>query len=108
MLTVLALLLVVCAVCITLGIFGPKAWALAALGGSVLIYVLAWYVWILLWWFQVVPIDKLIARLGLYRLEGIWGQLIVFVPPLLPVVIFNYLLIVVRRRRADKLSSASK
>jgi hypothetical protein len=102
----LLLLLVVSIACITVGVLQPRARFLIAVGASIILYVLSSFIWGSLLWLQIVSFDALLARAGDYRWESGWAQIIIFLPPLLPVVLFNSLLVLVSRRRRKKFSSA--
>lgn len=97
--SLLLLVLLLCVACIAIGVVKKKASVLIAFGGSVLLYLVSCYAWFALWWFNVVRVDGLFVRLGLYRTGGGWGLVAFFAPPLLPVVVFNWLLIFIRRRK---------
>lgn len=102
MFSILLLILLVCAACILFGIFKPKAWFLIVLGASVLLYVIGWYVWMMLWWFQVIRLEELFPKSEFHRAQGGWALIKLFVPPLLPVIILNCLLVVIWRRKSKR------
>lgn len=105
MLSYLLLILVVSIACITVGVLQPKARFLIAIGGSIILYVPSWFIWISLWWFQVVSFNALLARAGIHNADSGWIQILLFLPPLLPVIVFNLLLIARRRRRKKSFSA---
>ena len=102
MLFYLLLLLVLSIGCITVGVLQPRARFLIAVGASIIFYVLSSFIWMSLLWLQIVSFDALLARAGVYRWEGAWAQMIIFLPPLLPVLLFNSLLLIVSRRGKRK------
>lgn len=71
-----------------LGSRGPN-WPLVLLACP-LIYAVSWFVWLNLYYFQTVPVDSILARVGIYPAESdpLVGRLLLLLPPLVPVAIF--------------------
>ena len=100
------LILLISAACIGFGILKPGNRFLIAVGASIILYVLGSVIWRSLLLLQIVSFDAWLARAGDYRWEGGWARMIIFLPPLLPVILFDSLLLIVARRRKKKRSSA--
>lgn len=55
-----------------------------------LIYAVSWFVWLNLYYFQSVPVDGILARVGIYPAESdpLVGRMLLLLPPLLPIAVF--------------------
>ena len=89
MMTFAGLLLVLCVCAIVIGSKVPELGLVGIVAKSVLVAVAAWAIWWGLVFLQVVRIDALMRRLGLYRLEQPWVALFFFGPPFAAAVAFG-------------------
>lgn len=81
-------LIVVCIVAIIAGWLVPTLRVLALIASAALIFLMSLVVWWGLVFFRVVPIDPLLAALGVDRLDPPWIQLLLLGPPSVPAVAF--------------------
>lgn len=88
MIYALVILTALCLIGIMFGRLIPGGQWLGLIGGAVLLYLASLIAWWFALYFQLVPLDRALARLNIYRTEGALGALIYFGPPLLPVVAF--------------------
>lgn len=101
MVTVGVSLIAACVVAIALGWLVPRLRVLALTASAALIFLIGLVVWWGLLFLQVVPIDPLLAALGVHRLDPPWIQLLLLGPPSMPALAFA-LVIAGRWRTSDR------
>jgi hypothetical protein len=78
----------------------PALRVVGLIASTGLVALAAWMIWSALLFFQVVRIDPLLRRLGVYRLEQPWAGLLFLGPPMVAAAVFA--LLVSRRWRRDR------
>ena len=92
----LLLMLVACsAIAILFGRSVPRGRWLVLIGATIIVFLTTLIAWWFALYFQVVPIHRALADLGVYRTEGALGALIFFGPP----VVATLVLVIVASRR---------
>ena len=98
MLLILVLFAVVCIAAIVAGRAAPSVRWVGVAGAVAAIYLVSLIAWWIALYFQIVPLDRTLAALKVYRTEGLLGGLIFFGPPAIPAAA-SLAIAVTRRRR---------
>jgi hypothetical protein len=96
----LIMLVAFCVIAIVLGRAVPHGRWLVVIGATLIVYSIVLIAWWFALYFQLVPVDRTLAALGIYRTEGWPGALIFFGPPL--VATLAVVIVASQRKRAHK------
>jgi hypothetical protein len=78
---ILLMLVAFCAIAIVLGRAVPRGYWLIVIGGTVLTFLTVLIAWWYALYFQLVPVYRMLAGLGIHRTDGGLGALIFLGPP---------------------------
>ena len=60
---------------------------LCVLIGAIIVYAVSWVVWWSLLYFHIFPLDQILTKLSIWRLESPFNTLVICGPPVLPAII---------------------
>jgi hypothetical protein len=103
MVLILLGLVTCCVITIVLGLAVPRTRWLAVIGATVILYLTVLIAWWFALYFQLVPVDRALADVGIYRAEGALGLLIFLGPPLIAAL--TIVILTLRWKRSRKMRS---